>query len=369
MGFWHTGYIEHHEDAGLGDNWQPAPTVYRCVHCSLQFEMEDELRKHRFETHPYTQPSLFFRGIELGASPVYVRRKIKPSEIFLATCNRAYLNGEAISVGDLPTRLSHIRSDRVTIELSNAGASASYDIHFQIADARDLERVDEAFQRLAKCGVLSISSLDDFIIQCRPFATAAPYLDGIAHYLYGVLAKERAPDSTVPHDKYPDRFNAAAAALADYERPLANLIRALVAFNFNHFQEAATLAPAGRLKTAALGFSDSVGGAGWSPVAARTIKANCPEDLLTDSETHQILAWTEAPAKTLVRETERIELLANGEASSFSKIKLKILLIAALEAGGESTRARKTARELLIYQATAPMAERIIDRTTATEGK
>ena len=343
--------------------------VYRCLHCPLQFNKEDELRKHRFETHPYTRPSLFLRGIELGASPVYVTREIKPGEIFLAACDRAQLNNEDISVGDLPTRLSRIRSDRVRIDLSNAGASAIYDIHFQISDVRDLDRVDESFQRLATRGVLSISSLDDFIAQCRPFATAAPYLDGIAHYLYGVLAKERAPDSTVPYDKYPDRFNAAAAALADYERPLAKLIQALVAFNFNHFQEAATLAPAGRLKTAALGFADSVEGTGWKFVAARAIEESRPEDLLSDSETHQVLTWTEALAKTLVREIERIEFLAKGEASSLSKIKLKILLIAAYEADGESTWARKTAHELLNYPATAPMAGRIIDRMTAAEGK
>ena len=367
MGFWHTGYIEHHEESGLGDNWKPAPTVYRCMHCSLQFGIEDELRKHRFESHPYTRPTMFLRGVELGASRVNVTRKIEPSEIHLGACLSARLNGAPVPIVELSRRLSLVRSDRIAVDLVNAGASASYDIHFQIADAVDLDAIDASFQRFAKRRTLSIVSLDDFITECRLFSSASLYLDGIAQYLYGVLAKERASDSSLPYDKYPERFNAAARALMDFERPLAKLIRGLVALNFNQFIDAATVAPAGRLRSVAQRFVDSVNGSGWKVLAAGTPSANVPEELLTDSETHQILEWATVPSKVLEREMPKIESLVRGDASSYSKLKLKILLVAAYELTNDVGHAIKAARDLLNNPETEVMAERIVHRLTAKE--
>lgn len=365
MGFWHTGYIEHHEESGLGDSWKPGPTIYRCIHCPLQFGLEDELRKHRFETHPYTRPFMFLRGLELGASRVNVTRRITPTEIQLEACSSARMNGALISIDELPNQLSRIKNDRVEIDLYSAGVSASFDINFQIANAADLDAIDISFQRLAKRRTLSIVSLNDFITECGHLSSAGIYLDGIANYLYGVLAKERASDSSLTFNKYPERFNAAASALMDFERPLAKLIRGLVALNFNHFKDAATTAPSGLLRAVAQNFSDSIQGCGWILLTEGRPDRNAPEHLLTDSETHQILEWAVAPPLELVREICKIESLLRGEASSYSKLKLRILLVAAYELAHDFGSAVRTARELLNSPETEIMAERIVHRLTA----
>ncbi len=65
---------------------------------------------------------------------------------------------------------------------------------------------------------MTVSTIDGFIEDCRPFSTADLYYDGICHYLYGVLAKERSPDSSLPYEEYRDRFNRAADALRDYDK-------------------------------------------------------------------------------------------------------------------------------------------------------
>ena len=62
---------------------------------------------------------------------------------------------------------------------------------------------------------------------------------GICDYLYGVLAKERSHDASLSHEKYANKFNEAVEQLAAYDRPLARIIRSLVEFHFNHFEEAA----------------------------------------------------------------------------------------------------------------------------------
>ena len=367
MGFWHTGYFEHHEEAGLGDNWQPARQVFHCQHCDGQFVTIEALRQHRFEAHPYVRPIMFVRGIELGASQFHVTRKIRALDFQFSDCEEARIDGVKVPVEQLAKRLSKIANNRARVELMNSGVTASYDLNFRIAEELHLDGVDRAFVRLANRAVLSIAAIDGFISECRRYKTAEMYLDGIAKYLYGVLAKERSCDSSLAYEAYPDQFNAAIAALSDFDRPLARAIRGLVAFQFNHFHDATINAPVGRLQAAAQRFLDSLNGDGWHMPAGLALSADAPEELLTDSQTDKLLSWSEASAGQLMRDIEEIAALSKRESLAFNQLKAKILLSAAYEAAGDSKNALKTARELRADPDAAGMASRIIDRLTAGE--
>jgi hypothetical protein len=126
MGFWHTGYMEFHEDVGFGDNqFRPEPAVYRCKECDAQFDALDALRAHRFEAHPYRSPLLLVRGIEAGATPIRVTRPLAPADIVVGRAQSAALNGRSVPPSRLPKLIAEIQNDRVSVGLENVCRRAS----------------------------------------------------------------------------------------------------------------------------------------------------------------------------------------------------------------------------------------------------
>lgn len=365
MGFWHTGYLEFHDEAGLGYTYRPEKPVYHCQHCGSHFDSIDALRRHRFESHPYTRPLLFVRGIELGASPFRITRMASAADFVVERCTEAAINGESVAPEQIPKRLAHVANDKVRVELVNEGAPAAFELVFRIADEKHLAGVESSFIKMASKGILTIHTVEDFILECKPFDTADGYCDGICHYLYGVLAKERAPDSSLSYEEYRERFNRAADALMDYDRPLARIVRGLVAFHFNHFADAAVFAPPGRLRMAAHRFMSVLNVSDWDEAALDyKRKPSAPEDLLTDHETLRVLRWAEMPLTGLSAEVEEILALAKRDVPEFDRMKLNILLAEASAARGDADLARKTARELIANPKTAGWAEQLIARMT-----
>lgn len=361
MGFWHTGYIEFHQQTGLEEDYRPTKTIYRCHHCDAQFEDMEALRGHRFEEHPYSRPVFFVRGIELGTTTFRVTRDAPAIDFVVERSTSATINGKSVRVADVPRLLAKVKNDKVKIELSNEGAHAVFEVAFRIAAVEDLEGVEAAFLKLAKKGLLTIASVEGFIEDCKPFTTADAYCDGICHYLYGVLAKERSPDSALPYEEYRTRFNRAADELLDYDRPIARIIRALVAFHFNHFADVVATAPAGRLRVASARFAALLDGKEWGAVPApSTARRSAMEDLLTDHESLRILRWTNAPLADLGVEAPNISALAKRDIPEFDRLKLRMLLAEASAAAGDKDAARKAARTLIGSSKTAVWAERVI---------
>lgn len=368
MGFWHTGYMEFHDEAGLGYTYQPQKPVYHCQHCGQHFDSMDELRRHRFQLHPYTRPLLFVRGVELGATPFRVTRQAQPRDFVLERCTRGSLNGKPAKPDAIPKLLAEVNHDKVTVELANDGAPAIFELVFRIADEQHLTKVEASFLRFANQKILTVRALESFIQECRAFNTADDYYGGICDYLYGVLAKEGAPDSSLPYQEYLERFNRAADALLDYDRPLAHIVRSLVAFHFNHFEDAEVIAPPGRLRMASMRFEAVLKGILWDEVGTPAKKlSNALEDMLTDHETLRILRWAQLPSTELAAEVESIAALVKRDVPEFDRLKLNILLAEAYAASGDTVQARKTARELIGNGKTAAWAERLIARLAGEE--
>ena len=361
MGFWHTGYMEFHQPTGLDEEYRPTKTVYRCHHCDAQFDEIEALRGHRFEVHPYSRPVFFVRGVELGTTTFRVTRDAAAADFVVDRSTTAAINGKSVRVADVPNLLAKVKNDKVKIELANDGAHAVFEVAFRIAAVEDLEGVETAFLKLAKKGLLTIASVESFIEDCKPFASADAYCDGICHYLYGVLAKERSPDSALPYEEYRTRFNRAADELLDYDRSIARTIRALVAFHFNHFADVVLTAPAGRLRIGSSRFAALLGGKDWGSVPIPPVaKRNAMEDLLTDHETLRILRWTNSSLADLGGEASDISALAKRDIPEFDRLKLRMLLAEACAAAGDKDVARKAARTLIGNSKTAVWAERVI---------
>jgi hypothetical protein len=369
MGFWHTGYAEFHESSGLdGFVYSPPPPVrYHCEHCSANFDELEDLRRHRFESHPLRQPALWLRGRAVGALPITVLSALRPGDVVMEDTTRCLLNGQTVAMAELGSRLARMSREFVELELTNTGTVTSCKLDFRIADEGHLVRVEEAFLRMARDRVLTIDSLSRFIQDCRTFEDAMPYCDGICHYLYGVMAKEKSADSGLRQGQYVERFVRASDELAGYDRTLARSIRALVAFQFNQFDEASRFSIEGSsLRHAAGAFSDLLKGLPWHYGAAFAPPLVCAvQDLLTDQDTLQVLADASCNLVQLKAHSEILEEHLRRATAGYDRLKRVLLSAEAMAARGDKksyATARALAREMAGRPDTRVWAEALLER-------
>jgi len=364
MGFWHTGYIEHHESSGLNYTYAPTPIRYRCALCEEVFDKPDDLRRHRFEQHPYTQPSLFVRGIQLGATPFRITRASSAADFMVDRALKAEVNGTEKPVNVLAKTLAAFTNDRVTITLFNEGARATFEVIFNIASEFDLLGLESCFQNLAQTKHLDTRAIERFIGDSKPYTSAAGYCDGICQYLYGVLAKERARDSKLEYAAYRDKFNQAADTLAAYDRPIARHIRALVAFHFNHFADVEYLLPKGRLAVASHRYNSWLKGSEdtYAVTPRDAVARDSIDNMLTDLDTDRILRWALADSDTMKTEMADVEAMLGQDISEFDRVKLVMLLAEQCARDGQVVKARRYARELVNIVSTANWAQKLLER-------
>ena len=336
MGFWHTGYMEFHEPVGLGGfRSKPSPPSFPCAHCGQIYRSVDELRQHRFESHPLRRPTLFLRGQELGTHPVRVTCNLTKDDVNAEGCDRAFLNGNEISVRALPRKLTGISSDVCRLVLSKADVSAEFTLDFRIASEEDLIGVETQFKRTAIGRRLDIRAVDEFIAATSGFGSALGYCDGICSYLYGVLAKERASDSSLPYEAYVGKFNKAAEELLAYERLLARTIGSLIEFHFNHFGDAARLANKARVGKAAARYATWMRGGTQKGGPAPSVTFGDLEVLVTDWETEQIIRWAVRPLDELSDHVAEMESFLKRDLEEYDSVKVHVLLGEIYAAAGD----------------------------------
>lgn len=348
MGFWHTGYMEFHEPVGLEGSFEPSHPSFPCAHCVKTYSSMEELRRHRFEAHPLYRPVMFLHGRELGTQPQRITRKLLPADVQIEGCDHVALNGSEIPITSLPSMLAGISSDVCRVVLSKSSVEATFELDIRVASETDLEGVEEQFKRTALGRRLDTRAVDEFISASSRFVSAIGYCDGVCAYLYGVLAKERAHDSSLPYEAYSGKFSKAAEELAAYDRPLARAIGSLIEFHFNHFPESARLAPDSRVGRVAERY------AAWiesrdqvqEPLPAAEDLISRIEVLVTDWETEQIIRWGMRPLSSLVKDADDIESFSTRSLAKFDKVKLHVLLGELYALAGNSQRGLKHAKSL-----------------------
>jgi hypothetical protein len=368
MGFWHTGYAEFHEPTGLGEYvyTPPPPVRYGCEHCAQSFPELEALRKHRFEQHPVRQPALLLRGKPVGALPLQLMTPVLPADVLVEDATDCLLNGRPVQSTRLGEELSALRREYAEVELRNQGATTRCKLDFRVADEAHLAGVEAAFLRLARGRALSIQAVSRFSDDCRAFASAMPYCDGVSHYLYGVMAKERSLDSGLKHEEYIQRFLRSSEELSGFDRPVARSVRALVSFHFNQFDDAEYLAPEGALRHAAGAFAGLLQGLPWHfDEAFSPAPGSAVEDLLTDQDTLQILADASHGLVGLkARADELLSHLRRPHVAGYDHMKLVLLACEALAARDElasHAQARNLARTLVGKPDTSAWASAMLE--------
>lgn len=369
MGFWHTGYAEFHEPTGLEEYvyTPPPPVRYVCEHCAQSFAELEALRKHRFEQHPVRQPALLLRGKPVGALPLLLMTPLHAADVLVEDASRCLLNGQPVELAHLGKQLADLRQEYAQVELRNEGTATRCVLDFRVADEAHLAGVEAAFLRLARERVLNLQAVSQFNDDCRAFASAMPYCDGISHYLYGVMAKEHSPDSGLKHEEYVQRFLRSSDELSGFDRPLARSVRALVAFHFNHFGDAEDLAPEGALRHAAGAFAGLLQGLPWHfEEAFSPAPGSAVEDMLTDQDTLQILADASHGLIGLkARADQLLAHLRRASVGGYDHMKRMLLACEALAARDDPAshaEARRLARELAGKTDTSAWAKAMLER-------
>jgi len=238
---------------------------------------------------------------------------------------------------------------------------AQFELEIRVASEHDLRGVEEQFRRMAITRRLDMRAVEDFLSGASRFGSAVGYCGGICAYLYGLLAKERAPDSSLPYEAYGAKFAKAAEELAVYDRKLARTIGGVVEFHFNHFLDAGRLSPGSRLGVVASRY------AAWLQSRTQPHRLGGVTDdgarievLVTDWETEQIMRWASRPLADLVKQTRDIELFLKRDLAEFDRVKLHILLGEVHAFAGNTEAALEHAKALRNLSAVELWAEAVI---------
>lgn len=370
MGFWHTGYLEFKEPTGLAWEFVPKPVLYTCAICGVQWDDPAKLLRHRFEAHAAPRPILVVRGQELGATPYRLTRKVNASEFLVHHATRAVVNDKAIPLARLGKALARPTLDRVRVELSNDASSAVFEIWYSIASPKDCEGVERCVESMMSRKRLDPRAIEELIAAADSFKSASTYLDGICAYLYGVLAKEKFPGLPLSFEAYREKFELATAALADFDRPLAWLIRSIVSFHLNHFVEVLAATAPGPLQSAARRFHSLLSsGQDTDEVTSGPPNRSYPEDALTDFDTARIIRWAAADGNGLSRETEGVRELLLADVVEYDRLKLRILLAEKLIKQGDLAGAKSIAKSMRNNAASSVWAESVLVRTSSERSK
>lgn len=335
MGFWHTGYLDMRDMGPPGVAWtphgtgatQPPPPSYPCPWCHETFDSPAELEQHTFRGHHEPQPLLLFRGRECGTSPVEVLAVTSADDWAALRADRAWVNEASVEPDQLATMLAEQDQATVDVRLAAGEIESSFRLQFAIADPVQLEVVDEHLLRLAQGKQLDLRAIEGFLRSCDELGAAARYVDGFAEYFFGVLARERSPDSALEHEEYVSKYDAAATVLSQFDRAPARTISALIAFHFNQFARASALdVEGGRLSAAATRLRTLLHEQGTATSDHPDSSTTGLDAVFADAEAERILAWVSLPfAPTSDDEFEAAAAFAQN-ASTFDQVKLNLVL-------------------------------------------
>ncbi|MGE0305962.1 MAG: hypothetical protein AB7N61_23230 [Acidimicrobiia bacterium] len=358
MGFWHTGYMEFHEPTGMGEGWTPEPKApeFPCPDCGLVFATERDQRAHRFDGHSTKRPMLVFRGRECGRTRLMVTAPSVPSDWHTADVASISLNGRPSTVQDTVEYLSETKFGVQTVTVVNGPLERTFEFDFCLAEDEDLKLVDQALEKLIAGRELSRSTIDAFIMRAGRGETARRYREGLANYLYGVLAREgnadQAPTDASGAQLYEQRYNRAVDELRAFDRPPAEAICGLVALHYNQFDLAIRKTNSHRVSDVAARFSSMMAGAQFVPSSLLDRTHGSFDQALSDSVSEELINVS-AMALDGTQRSPLIPVLAEiADLRPADQFKVRLIASEALLASGDLDDARRHSEALRNYRDT-----------------
>lgn len=358
MGFWHTGYMEFHEPTGMSEGWTPEPKApeFPCPDCELVFATERDQRAHRFDGHSTKRPMLVFRGRECGRTRLMVTTPSVPSDWHTADVTSISLNGRPSTVQDTAEYLSETKFGVQTVTVVNGPLERTFEFDFCLAEDEDLNLVDQALEKLIAGRELSRSTIDNFIMRAGRGETARRYREGLANYLYGVLAREGNADQT-PTDAsgaqlYEQRYNRAVDELRAFDRPAAEAICGLVALHYNQFDLAIRKTNSHRVSDVAARFSSMMAGSQFVTSSLLDRTHGSFDQALSDSVTEELINVSAMALDGTQRAPLDPVLAEISDLRPADQFKVRLIASEALLAGGDLDGARRHSEALRNYRDT-----------------
>lgn len=355
MGFWHTGYMEFHEPTGEREGSHAIyvpPPQFPCEQCGVVFRSLDDLNVHRFEGHVSHRARLFLRGRECGRSRTSIIAATEPTD--WAFDNAIGIRINDVDVDDCEARMLLCAARGVVkVRLWGGHDDQDFEFAFEIADEADLDAVDAALSELILERRLSIAAIQSFLQRCQRLRTSASYSDGLANYFYGVLARERSPESSLWQGSqgmatYRSRFDDAVSRLGSLDRAAAEAVCGLVGFHYNHFDIAMRKTRSPRVARASSRLASIIAGAG--PGDPRDLLGGLEDTsidrALSDAETERVLNLCAIPLDGSAHESiDEIEK-AIALADPLDQLKLHLIAGEHYLAGGQAREALRHADEV-----------------------
>jgi hypothetical protein len=350
MGFWHTGYMEFHEPTGESGGshsaYVPKPPEFPCEQCGVVFQTLELLNMHRFDGHASRRARLFLQGRECGRSRTAIITATEPTDWTFDNAIGIRINDVDVTEDEARAMLCAAKGV-VTVGLRGGHAVQDFEFAFEVAHEDDLAAVDSALDDLIVHRSLSISSIQLFLERCQRSKTSAAYSDGLANYLYGVLAREQSPESSLWQDSrgkvtYRSRFDDAVSRLGALDRAAADAVCGLVGFHYNHFDIAMRKTRSPRVARVSERLASIIGGVGPDGTAGLLsgIEDRSLDRALSDAETERVLNWCAIPLDGSARES--IDEIEDAIVRADPLDRLKLHLIS-----GEHYLAAGQAREAL----------------------
>lgn len=339
---------------------------FPCQKCEKEFASYEAWFQHRFESHPLLRPTLFLGTREITSPRLIVRAPVKADQMRIANTLECWLDGRKVTAAALVQTLAQAKEGffRVKLVEGDSGLQSDYEISIEIPEDGDLQHVESEFQRAIQAGVLSVVSVNQFIQLSLEARTARRYVDGLAAYLYGVLAKDQKGDTHLTQEQGRVRLNEALQNLSEIERSLAATVTSIINFQANAFAFNGPLAAAPRLRLAITWFEGARRGTDVSALHREEHTHSPASHVPLDTATDELLNWVALPLAKLCDQAKFIERRARQDDwLPEDRTKAKVVATVLAEFEGDVTRAEQIARGFRHDPVFGRLAERLIAKS------
>ena len=302
---------------------------HHCPECPAEFSSEVDLGDHLTTEHPIPQPHLLLGGTRVPGNWV-IRQPLNSAalQIMNATETDVGIDGAPLrstSAAALRQILEGTRVAVLELHLRTRSAFRRYDIRILVPEEEELGRLEKEFMtRLARDDV-TVSDVRRFDEAISVGPGAREYASALADYVFGMLAKDGAGQTTLPFAAFPDKLKRSLGILGAFQRPLALAVASCIRFNLNDFRSAWSPCGVRALDHAFWIFRQRAFG-GTSDSTALSPRENgierplCPVDAVTQS----ILSLVDAPAPL----TALRDMTLRHDLSDADRVKVYVLLAA-----------------------------------------